>query len=95
MSCSECDVKFLHDAEALHAGHSLLLCVGDGIDPDKVNDCAANSLSKCPEGCCYSPVWQVCGRYLGVGEAAGQGSGFVGWRRAKVLALAAEEGCLR
>lgn len=34
---------------------------GDGIDPEKVTDCAANSLSDCPEGCCYSAVWQVRG----------------------------------
>lgn len=32
---------------------------GDGIDPAKTTDCAANSVAKCPEGCCYSPVWQV------------------------------------
>jgi hypothetical protein len=34
---------------------------GDGIDPEKVTDCAANSLSDCPDGCCYSAVWQVRG----------------------------------
>jgi hypothetical protein len=42
----------------------MLLCAGDGIDPDKVHDCAANSLNKCPEGCCYSPVWQVSSRVV-------------------------------
>jgi hypothetical protein len=31
---------------------------GDKIDPAE-DSCAANTLDACPEGCCYSSVWQV------------------------------------
>jgi hypothetical protein len=31
---------------------------GDKINPDE-DSCAANTLDACPEGCCYSSVWQV------------------------------------
>jgi hypothetical protein len=31
---------------------------GDKIDPNE-DSCAANTLDACPEGCCYSSVWQV------------------------------------
>jgi hypothetical protein len=46
---------------------------GDKIDPDE-DSCAANTLDACPQGCCYSSVWQVR-----AAAAAAAADGIVSW----------------